>query len=279
MLYDDQFSVLALESSKRKILGSGTSKHGLVVALAGVRRSEDTIKTKKLTRYDDILKTGSLTSVVYANVLVTNNELEEWLQWWLNQEMDGEEVLDVWDIGTAAITHMSKGYNRWCLAQSMKLINKTQKAAEKKAKKGGDTGDTGDTGAGIEGDIERDSGGDIEQLEAPEEGTRDQILQIWLGMLQKHSSTKATQLAVYLKRHAWGFSCPFGEQSKSSEQLNDMLRGLKQDEDSLRKTWVEEAVCQYAAKYTNTGESPTDEEQVRMSIPVLFSLRLVLFFF
>ena len=184
----------------------------------------------------------------------------QWLQWWLDQEMDGEEVLDVWDIGTAVITHMSKGYNRWCLAQSMKLINKTQKAAEQKAKKGGD------------------AGADIEQLDAPEEGTRDQILQVWLDMLQKHSSTKATQLAVYLKRHAWGFSCSFGEHSKSSDQLNDMLRGLKQDEDSLRKTWVEEAVCQYAAKYTNTGESPTGEEQVRTFVPMPFFSRLFVLF-
>lgn len=236
--YDGQYSILATDASHRKLLGSGMSKHGIVVAVTGMRRDEGNNDSSRSASYDTFAKTGSMTSVVYSNVLINNEEFVQWMRSLLhrqNQSNDNQcRILDAWDIGTAVITHMSKGCNH---------INESGKSR------------------GREDIVGENSNG---LLNDPK-----QVLPLLLDLLSENESLFAKRLSIYLKRHAWGFGCSFKQQVRTEEELKIMLSELKKEEKHIRERWVSNAVTKFVATYCKDGdqsvnnqEQPSNEEKV-----------------
>ena len=230
MMYDGIRSVLATNSTHRKIVGSGSSKHGLVLAVAGIRRNEGNEGTKS-ARYDTLAKTGSMTSVVYANVLVSNDEFLQFIQSWLtssgeddiSKEGSRSTILDVWDISTAVITHMSQG------------VNQAERHDDKVAASHKD-----------------------------ESKNHKALLQLILNVLKEHGSQRARHLGMYLKRHAWGFGCLNHQQVRTEDELTTMVSNLRNDEQVSRTHWISDAIQMFVLAYCVDGASmePSVEEQV-----------------
>ena len=255
--YAEKFSVLATNPTHRKMLGSGISRHGLVIAIAGIRNTRE-IGSSRSMRYDTHDKTGSCTSVVFTNVLTKTDEFVTWLRSWLYAKTDSQQrSLDLWDIGASIITHLSRGHNRTGVA----MTTTTTAAAAAAATTSSSTSDP----------------------------AKPDLLVLLVSVLkesQYNQSSRALALSMYLKRHVFGFEDCFSKYfSKTKNQVNEMLIELHNEEIKARLKWVEHAIILFVNYYCSGGgggESvpPSKEERVACFLFFVFCfLFLFLFLF